>query len=86
MSRKEAAAPLPPATEPLAPLSEREQEVAVLISQGMMNREIGERLSISERTVDRHVANILNRLGLTSRAQVAAWVVERRLTARPGGA
>jgi DNA-binding CsgD family transcriptional regulator len=65
--------PLPAA----APLSGREREVASLVAQGLTNRQIGEQLVISERTADTHVQNILNKLGITSRAQIAAWVVER---------
>jgi non-specific serine/threonine protein kinase len=76
--------PEPEAIDPLAPLSEGEAAVAELILGGHTNREIGAELAISERTVERHVANILNKLGLASRAQVAAWVVERR--GRAGGA
>lgn len=54
-------------------LSRREREVAGLVAEGLSNREIGERLFISERTVESHVASILNRLGFHSRTQVAAW-------------
>jgi DNA-binding NarL/FixJ family response regulator len=64
-----------------APLTRREQEVAVLIARGLTNRDIARQLVISERTVDTHVGNILSKLRLTSRAQVAAWAVEHRLGA-----
>jgi non-specific serine/threonine protein kinase len=68
-----------PAAAPAAdPLSRREQEVAELVSAGHTNREIAERLVISEWTVETHVRHILAKLGLRSRAQVAAWVVERQ--------
>ena len=66
-----------------SPLSEREQEVAVLIAQGCTNREIAKALIIAEATAVRHVANILNKLGLKSRAKVAVWAVERGLEGRP---
>jgi non-specific serine/threonine protein kinase len=56
------------------PLSRREREVAGLITEGLTNREIGERLFIAERTVDTHVAHILAKLGCASRSQVAAIV------------
>jgi DNA-binding CsgD family transcriptional regulator len=59
-------------------LTEREREVAVLIAAGLSNRAIGERLFISAATVARHIANIFAKLGLTSRAQVAAWVADSR--------
>ena len=67
------------------PLSEREQEVAALIAQGCSNREIAEALIIAEGTAVRHVANILGKLGLKSRAQVAVWAVERGLGSRSPG-
>jgi len=61
-------------TAALAPLARRETEVARLISQGLTNRQIGSRLFISERTVENHVRNIMDKLGFTSRTQIAAWV------------
>jgi predicted ATPase/DNA-binding CsgD family transcriptional regulator len=56
------------------PLTGREREVAELIAHGLTNRQIGRRLFIAERTVDTHVGRILEKLGCTSRAQVAAIV------------
>jgi DNA-binding CsgD family transcriptional regulator len=61
-------------------LTAREREVATLIAQGKTSREIAERLVVSERTAEVHVSNILGKLGFTSRAQIAAWVVEKGLT------
>lgn len=55
-------------------LTRRGQEVAELVALGLTNREIGERLFLSERTVEWHVQQIMNRLGFNSRSQVAAWV------------
>ena len=55
-------------------LSRREREVAALVAEGLSNREIAERLFISERTAEGHVEQIRNKLGFKSRAQVAAWV------------
>ena len=55
-------------------LSTREAEVARLVAEGMTNKEIGARLFISEHTVDSHVRSILNKLGVNSRAQIAAWM------------
>src|SRR5437868_9594268 len=55
-------------------LSRREREVAALVAQGLSNRDIAERLFISERTAEGHVEQIRNKLGFRSRAQVAAWV------------
>ncbi|MCA1644512.1 MAG: LuxR C-terminal-related transcriptional regulator, partial [Chloroflexi bacterium] len=65
------------AAQATGPLSEREQAVAALIARGLSNREIAQELVIAEATAVRHVANILNKLGFRSRAQVAVWAVER---------
>jgi class 3 adenylate cyclase len=66
--------------EPRAgPLSHREQEVATLVALGLSNRQIAEELVIAETTAERHIANILNKLGYHSRTQIAAWAVERGL-------
>ena len=51
--------------------------MVALIAKGYTNREIAEELVIAEGTAVRHVANILNKLNLKSRAQVAVWAVER---------
>ncbi|HEX6350723.1 MAG TPA: AAA family ATPase [Candidatus Dormibacteraeota bacterium] len=59
------------------PLSNRELEIAALVANGLTNRAIGERLHISERTAENHVKNILDKLGVDSRAQIAAWSAER---------
>jgi len=57
-------------------LSEREHTIARLIGEGSTNREIAEACSISQRTVETHLGRIYAKLGLRSRAQLAAWVVE----------
>jgi predicted ATPase/DNA-binding SARP family transcriptional activator/DNA-binding CsgD family transcriptional regulator len=63
--------PIPeqPPTETLTP---REQEVALLVGRGLTNRQIAQELMISEHTVHHHVTNILKKLHLTSRRQVAS--------------
>ena len=61
-------------------LSSREREVAALVAQGRSNREIAASLVVSERTAEAHVSNILGKLGFTTRAQIAAWAVEKGLT------
>jgi non-specific serine/threonine protein kinase len=61
-------------------LSPREREVAALLPQGWTNRQIAEALTITEGTANLHVKHILAKLGFTSRAQVAAWAVEQRLS------
>jgi non-specific serine/threonine protein kinase len=69
-----------PRPRPVAsPISPREREVAALVARGLMNREIAAELVIAERTVETHVANILGKLGLKSRAQVGAWAARHGL-------
>jgi DNA-binding CsgD family transcriptional regulator/tetratricopeptide (TPR) repeat protein len=60
------------APEPM-PLTPREMEVATLISRGHTNRRIAEVLVIAERTAETHARNIREKLGLTTRSQIAAW-------------
>jgi non-specific serine/threonine protein kinase len=50
------------------PLSAREREVVTLIAQGLSNREIAEALVLSVRTVERHIENVYNRLGISGKA------------------
>lgn len=72
--------PVSPASHrELQRLSPREREVAALVARGHTNRHIAERLVIGERTVDTHVANILAKLDLVSRTQIAVWGVEHGL-------
>lgn len=59
-------------------LTKRERQVAELIAaEGLTNRAIAARLVISPRTAQGHVERVLSKLGFTSRAQIAAWVVEQ---------
>jgi DNA-binding NarL/FixJ family response regulator len=53
------------------PLTRREKEVAVLVARGLTNRQIAHELVISERTVDKHITNLLKKLNLHAREQVA---------------
>lgn len=62
------------------PLSVREQEVAALIAAGLSNGEIADRLVLSKRTVEHHVANIFARLGYTRRAEIVRWAIENGVT------
>jgi predicted ATPase/DNA-binding CsgD family transcriptional regulator len=56
-----------------SPVSPRELEVAALVAEGLANREIGERLFLSHRTVETHVQHLMDKLGVSSRAEIAAW-------------
>jgi len=69
----------PSANQPPVALSRREEEVTILVARGHTNRQISTELSISERTVENHVARILRKLGLRSRSQIATWATERHL-------
>jgi DNA-binding NarL/FixJ family response regulator len=65
-------------------LSRREHEVALLVAQGLNNLAIATSLFVSRATVAGHVTNILDKLGFTSRVQIAVWVVERRVRGEIG--
>jgi len=77
--------------EPVTPkpntfgLSGREREVLGLISQGRTNREIGERLFISQKTVGVHVGNILSKLGVSGRVEAATVAIRLGLTEKASG-
>jgi DNA-binding CsgD family transcriptional regulator/pimeloyl-ACP methyl ester carboxylesterase len=58
-------------------LTPRQTEVAALVAEGLTNRELAERLGISERSAESHLERIRLRLGFRSRSQVAAWYVAR---------
>jgi pimeloyl-ACP methyl ester carboxylesterase/DNA-binding CsgD family transcriptional regulator len=58
-------------------LTRRQEQVAALVAEGLTNRDIGDRLGITERSAEGHLERIRLRLGLRSRAQVAAWWVGR---------
>ncbi|CAN5725201.1 hypothetical protein BH20ACT4_BH20ACT4_11620 [soil metagenome] len=60
---------------PGAELTRREREVATLLADGLTNGQLAERLFISPKTAAVHVSNILAKLGLSSRAEIAAWAV-----------
>jgi DNA-binding CsgD family transcriptional regulator len=74
-----AATPRQAVRQAFSGLTAREREVAAEISRGKSNREIAVGMVVSERTVEYHVGNILGKLGLSSRSQVAIWAVEHGL-------
>ena len=60
-----------------AALSPREREVLALITEGLANAQIAERLSISEKTVRNHVSNVFDKLGVWTRAQAIVFAIDR---------
>jgi DNA-binding NarL/FixJ family response regulator len=73
-----------PASQPkeLAGLTEREREVLEQIARGLTNREIAEKMVISEKTVKTHVSNLLDKLGLEDRTRAAIWALKHGLGAK----
>ena len=63
---------------PPTPLTRREQEVADLVAGGLSNKDIAVRLVIARRTAEGHVERILQKLGFSSRTQIATWIAERQ--------
>jgi non-specific serine/threonine protein kinase len=81
--REEDPAPATPSPRQQAGgLTVRQREVAHLVAQGLTDREIAARLVISPRTAESHVEQILLRLGLRSRAQIAAWIASQQVVQR----
>src|SRR3984957_445191 len=60
-------------------LSEREKEIVQLVAQGFRNKEIGEKLFISEQTVKNHLHNIFDKLGVSDRLELALYAIHHRL-------
>jgi two-component system response regulator NreC len=63
----------------LAKLTQREQQVLTLIAEGLTNKQIGEELGISSRTVARHRDNITQKLNLSSRAELTRYAIQQGL-------
>jgi predicted ATPase/DNA-binding CsgD family transcriptional regulator len=90
--RRRATAMIPP-VQPLTPrqaakhefggLTRRERQVAAVVAHGLSNQEIADELVVSVKTVEAHVTRILSKLGFSSRAQVAAWAVDKGLASAP---
>ena len=81
-ARKADAADLEAAPE-VRSLTRREREIAVLVAEGLSNPQIAARLGLSDRTIDAHLRNIMGKLDVSSRAQVAAWSVKHGRAAPP---
>ncbi len=98
-NQADASSDLPPGTlssapsPPLSPrramqrqfggLTSREREVARLVAQGKSNRAIADELVVGVSTVEAHISHIFTKLGVSSRAQIAAWAVDMGLTQVP---
>ena len=67
-------------------LSERELKVLEYIAEGMTNREIGEHMFLSEKTIKHHVGDILSKLGLTRRVEAATFAIRRGANRPPATA
>lgn len=65
----------PQERDALASLSERELQVVRLVAEGLSNKEISSRLTLSDKTVKNHISHILAKMGLTARTQVAVYAI-----------
>lgn len=70
----------PPSPDTLSELTAREADVLKLLSQGLTNREIGERLHLAEKTVKHHMTSILLKLQVRTRTEAALMAVQRGVT------
>jgi DNA-binding NarL/FixJ family response regulator len=61
-------------------LSEREREVLLMVAEGLPNKLIARKLSLSEKTVKAHLTSVFRQIGVTDRTQAALWAVENGLT------
>ena len=75
-----------PATSPAAgrdrersPLSQREREIVALVAQGFKNKEMAEKMFISEQTVKNHLHNIFDKLGVSDRLELALYAIHNNL-------
>ena len=77
---KEFAEPAPPpAARPKSLLSAREREIVGLVCQGFRNKEIAEKMFISEQTVKNHLHNIFDKLGVSDRLELALYAIHKKL-------
>lgn len=67
---------VPQTNDQLAALTERERQVLDLIAEGLTNRQIGERMFLSDKTVKNYVSSLLNKLGMQRRTQAAVFAAE----------
>ncbi|MGW7022195.1 response regulator transcription factor [Streptomyces decoyicus] len=84
LGRPPTPAPTPAEENAPTPLTRREEEAVDLLALGLTNKEIAAKRVVSPRTAGTHVANLLGKLGFTSRTQIATWAVEHRAPNRQG--
>ncbi|MGL5806103.1 MAG: response regulator transcription factor [Xenococcaceae cyanobacterium] len=60
-------------------LTPTEQKVVALVAKGMANREIADKLNVSQRTIESHVSNMLNKTNLNNRTELARWAIESKM-------
>ena len=65
--------------EQSAALSQREREIVILVAQGFKNKEMAERMFISEQTVKNHLHNIFDKLGVSDRLELALYAIHHSL-------
>lgn len=68
-----------------SPLSQREREIVALVAQGFKNKEIAEKIFISEQTVKNHLHNIFDKLGVSDRLELALYAIHKGLHAEAEG-
>jgi len=83
VANDEAPAPAPVAAAPRererSPLSQREREIVALVAQGFKNKEMAEKMFISEQTVKNHLHNIFDKLGVSDRLELALYAIHNNL-------
>jgi DNA-binding NarL/FixJ family response regulator len=62
-----------------SPLSQREREIVVLVAQGFKNKEMAEKMFISEQTVKNHLHNIFDKLGVSDRLELALYAIHKNI-------
>lgn len=75
-----------PGPDPLAVLSAQEQQILLLLTEGLTNRQIGEQLFLAEKTIKNYVTSILLKLGVKRRTEAAVFVARLRNKPEPGNA
>ncbi len=71
--------PQPPRDRERSPLSQREREIVALVAQGFKNKEMAEKMFISEQTVKNHLHNIFDKLGVSDRLELALYAIHNNL-------